>query len=149
MLSRNYENSASAAVAWSAWWLRKPWGCVVCDAPIEEEAGADDFEESTHAEVFPDAEDEGCTFSAPVKAEDEAELSSFEEGAANALRARPVAEDATLLIRVLNGFDDEDVAGVDAGSASFCASARPLPFESLMTSYIQIHGGGWRQKPGF
>lgn len=85
------------------------------------------LELSAHT-ALPAVEDDGCTLPAPNAADEKALLSSLLVGAPSALFARPVAEDATLLRRLLMVF-----TGVDGGaSASFEGFARPLPFESLM-----------------
>lgn len=92
------------------------------------------MEDSAHAGLPAVKEDEGWALPAPVRAEEAALVSSFEEGAVKALRASPDAEDATLLIIVLR----VEVAGA---SASFEGSARPLPFGLLMLVIVkEIHG---------
>lgn len=79
-------------------------------------------------------EEEDWSFSDPRRPDEEALLSSLLDGAANALRASPVAEDATLLKSWLIA-DGVDVSSCFDGSAV----TFPFPFESLIVKYIEIH----------
>ena len=79
-------------------------------------------------------EEEDWPFSEPRSPDEEAMLSSLLDGAANALRASPMAEDATLLSR-LSIADGADASSCfDSSAVNF-----PFPFESLIVKYIEIH----------
>lgn len=139
MPSRKEENSASEAWACS-WAVRKPWGCAphACACPALDDAWLASLELPAYAEDPAAKEDEDCPFPLPKRPDEEALFNSSLDGAAKALRASPVADDATLLRRLFIGFDEEDEA-----SLSFDGSAVvfPFPFESLISSNISIHRG--------
>lgn len=102
------------------------------------------FELSVYAELPAAPEDEGCTFPAPKTEDDEVLLNSLLDGAAKALFASPVAEDATLLSSLFIVFAAELVE-VPA-SSSFEASAFPFPFESLILQCIRRHHNGLEER---
>lgn len=91
------------------------------------------FEASVYAELPAPREEVDWPFPEPSRLEEVELFNSLPEGAVNALRARPLAEDATLLIMLLIA----DGAGVS--SCFECSAALPLPFGSLMFKYIEFH----------
>ena len=89
------------------------------------------MEAPAYAGDTPAEDEDDWPFPEPIKAEEAVVLNSMLDGAANALRASPLAEDATLLIRLLMA-DGSELSSFFADSAV----TFPLPFGSLIVAYI-------------